>query len=175
MTAIETDGGGSSEQELPRKKLSGKKIVLFIVLPLLLIGGGAAAVIFSGILDNLFGKAEEEPVETQVPAQVCGQGAPLFFELPDVLVNLNTGDRRPEFLKLKIVLDICKPEDQPVLTQVMPRITDTFQVYLRELRKDDLKGSAGVYRLREELLMRVNAITYPIQVRDVLINEILVQ
>jgi flagellar FliL protein len=57
----------------------------------------------------------------------------------------------------------------------MPRIIDNFQVYLRELRLDDLRGSAGIYRLREELLMRVNTAAQPVHVKDVLFREMLVQ
>ena len=40
----------------------------------------------------------------------------------------------------------------PRIEAVMPRIVDNFQIYLRELRLEDLRGSAGIYRLREELL-----------------------
>ena len=58
---------------------------------------------------------------------------------------------------------------------VMPRIMDNFQAYLRELRIEDLKGAAGMYRLREELLSRVNAALAPVKVHDVLFKEMLVQ
>ena len=46
---------------------------------------------------------------------------------------------------------------------------------LRELRLDDLKGSAGVLRLKEELLRRVNVAAAPYKVRDVLLKEMIVQ
>jgi flagellar protein FliL len=58
---------------------------------------------------------------------------------------------------------------------VLPRIIDNFQVYLRELRVEDLKGSGGMYRLREELLLRVNAAVAPAKINDVLFKEMLVQ
>jgi flagellar protein FliL len=58
---------------------------------------------------------------------------------------------------------------------VMPRIVDSFQVYLRELRVEDLQGAAGVHLLREELLTRVNASVKPVKVNDVLFREMLVQ
>ena len=177
MTAIETDGGGTTEQELPRTKLSGKKIVLFIVLPLVLLLGGGAAVYFSGLLDSLLGKeaAEEGAEHKEEKALPPYTGDPVFLPLDDILVNLNTQDRKPVFLKLGITLELMRPEDQAKINLVMPRITDTFQVYLRELRTDDLRGSAGLYRLHEELLLRVNAAAYPVQVKDVLIKEFLVQ
>ncbi|HYC04214.1 MAG TPA: flagellar basal body-associated FliL family protein [Azospirillaceae bacterium] len=169
MTAIETDGGGG--EDIPRKKLSGKKIVLFIVLPILLIGGGAAGVIFSGILD---GGAEEEHVDEEMKP-IDPKAPPVYFEMPEILVNLMTGERRPVFLKMKITLELTDPQEVLRMPEVLPRITDTFQVYLRELRPDDLKGSAGLYRLREELLLRSSAAAAPLRIRDVLISEFLVQ
>ena len=45
----------------------------------------------------------------------------------------------------------------------------------RELRKEDLNGSQGVFRLKEELLMRINSSAAPIKVNDVLFKEMLVQ
>ena len=179
MTAMETDGGGSTEHEQPRKKLSGKKIVLFIVLPILLIVAGGAAAFFTGMLDGLLGKTPEgegehveEKHEPELPPYT---GPPLFKDMPDILINLNTGERRATLLKLGITLEVSRPEEMAPLDVAMPRITDAFQVYLRELRVDDLRGSAGMYRLREELLLRVNTATAPIKVKDVLIKEFLVQ
>lgn len=179
MTSMDTDGGGSTEHDVPRKKLSGKKIVLFIVLPILLVVCGAAAAFLTGALDGLLGKkpadgehVEEEHAEPDLPPYT---GPPLFKDLPDMLVNLNTGERRSTLLKLGITLEYSRPEEGIPLDTAMPRITDAFQVYLRELKVDDLRGSAGMYRLREELLMRVNAAAAPVKVKDVLIKEFLVQ
>jgi flagellar FliL protein len=50
-----------------------------------------------------------------------------------------------------------------------------FQVYLRELRPADLEGSAGTFRLKEELLRRVNMAVHPAKVDAVLFKELLVQ
>ena len=61
------------------------------------------------------------------------------------------------------------------IEHVLPRIVDHFQVYLRELKPDSLKGSAGVYRLRQELLTRIAAAAYPLKAKDVLFREVLVQ
>ena len=46
---------------------------------------------------------------------------------------------------------------------------------LSSVRTDDLAGSAGAYRLRLELLRRVNLVIAPMQVNAVLIEEMLVQ
>jgi len=156
---------------LPRKKFSGKKLVLFVVLPLLLLIGAGAGIYFSGVLDMLLGK--EEHVEEQAPQVV--EGPPVFYDLPDMLVNLSSTGKRPAFLKIKISIQVGKREDVPAVEHVLPRIIDNFQVYLRELRLEDLKGSAGMYRLRQELLLRISAAAYPVKVKDVLFREMLVQ
>jgi len=99
----------------------------------------------------------------------------VYYELPELLVNLNTDERKSSFLKIRISLEIEVPEDIPRIEQIMPRIVDNFQVYLRELRIEDLQGAAGMYRLREELLTRVSAAAAPIKVKDVLFREMLIQ
>lgn len=160
---------GPEEDVVPPKKLSGKKIVLFFVLPLLLVGGSGAGLLMSGI----FGGAAEK----SAPAARQPVAAPktVFFDLPDMLVNLNVTGRRPTFLKVQVSLELENEGDIPRLQSLSPRIIDQFQVYLRELRVEDLRGSAGIYRLREELLARVNAVVRPARVRDVLFKEMLVQ
>ena len=114
------------------------------------------------------------PEESQKKGRRTSAGA-VFYDLPELLVNLNTGGRKPTFLKIRVALELQKPEDIPRVEEMMPRIIDNFQVYLRELRIEDLKGSAGMYRLREELLMRVAAAAAPAQVNDVLFKEMLIQ
>src|SRR3546814_3229881 len=99
----------------------------------------------------------------------------VFFDLPQMLVNLNTGGKNRNYLKIAISLELTSQEDSVALQNLLPRVVDNFQVYMRELRVEDLRGSAGVQRLREELLLRVNKAVYTIQVRDGLFKEMLVQ
>ena len=100
----------------------------------------------------------------------------MFVDLPEVLVNLsNTGSVRTQYLKIKIVLELADQAMMQQIQPVMPRLTDTFQTYLRELRPSDLDGSAGLYRLKEELTRRVNALIAPSKVNAVLFKEIVVQ
>ena len=102
---------------------------------------------------------------------------PVFLDLPDVLVNLSStgaGDRT-QYLKVKVVLELPDQQLSAQIQPVMPRIMDTFQTYLRELRPTDLDGSAGLYRLKEELTRRVNAAIAPAHINAVLFKEIVVQ
>lgn len=160
-----------ASSEETASKPNRKKLLILIAggLLLLLISGGVLYV--TGVVDKVFGHKEQEK-------EKLAEKAPpptVFFDLPDLLVNLNTTGRKASFLKLSVSLELEHGEDLPRLQAVMPRIIDNFQVYLRELRVEDLRGSGGIYRLREELLARVNSAAAPIKIADVLFKEMLVQ
>ncbi len=99
----------------------------------------------------------------------------VFFDLPEMVVNLASNSSKRTYLKIQISLELDKSEDMGTLQRLLPRVIDHFQVYLRELRADDLHGSAGIYRLKEELLRRVSAAARPVRIRDVLFKEMLIQ
>ena len=155
----------------PKKKLPGKVIILGMVLPLLLLGGGGAY--FMGVFGG--GEKEMTEAEKKKKAAEAKKKSMVYFQLPDMLVNLNTTGRKVHYLKISVSLELEKQEDVRVVQTAMPRIVDNFQVYLRELRVEDLRGSAGLYRLREELLLRVNKAAAPAKVNDVLFKEMLIQ
>ncbi|HLN25790.1 MAG TPA: flagellar basal body-associated FliL family protein [Patescibacteria group bacterium] len=170
------EGEGSDElSDAPPRRGGGDKKKLFLVVGLiLLVVGSAAGVYFSGLADPLLHPAKSEPKkkEEDKPAEVQ---AAVFYDLPEILVNLNTAGRKQSFLKIRVSLELESALDVSKIEQVMPRIIDNFQVYLRELRVEDLQGSAGMLRLREELMMRVNNAVKPAKVNDVLFKEMLVQ
>jgi flagellar protein FliL len=155
------------------RKKSSRRLLLFIAVPALLLIASAAGLYFTGIAQVLLGKHEEVAKADAAPSPP--KEAIFYDGIPDMLVNLNTGGRKSNFLKIKVSLQIENKDDIPRLTAVQPRVIDTFQTYLRELRLEDLKGSAGLYRLREELLLRINAAVSPAKVDDVLFQEMLVQ
>jgi flagellar FliL protein len=103
-----------------------------------------------------------------------GPDGVVFYTLPDVVVNMQTADGRPSFLKLKLTLELPDHDTADVLTPNMPRLQDMFQVFLRELRPEDLSGSQGGYQLRMEILRRVNLVISPSKANAVLIEEMLV-
>jgi flagellar FliL protein len=98
-----------------------------------------------------------------------------FVDLDEMIVNLNTTERRQSLLKIKVSLEVAEQKDVAVVRELTPRVVDNFQTYLRELRLDDLRGSAGMYRLREELLTRINIAVEPAKVKAVLFKEMIVQ
>jgi flagellar FliL protein len=142
---------------------------------LIIIGGAAllAILVIGGALYFFMGigkSAEVKPVAATVAAP-----SSFIFNLPEMTVNLNTDGNGQSFMKLTVALEVA---NQEMMTQIQPRmakVVDAFQVYLRELRPSDLEGSAGIYRLKEELLRRVNMAIAPAQVDSILFKELLVQ
>jgi flagellar protein FliL len=145
-------------------RLRGKKVVALIATVAILGCGGYAGARHAGLI----GQGEGDDARSgEAPQRV-------YYELPEFVVNLNTGNRRTSFLKLRASLEL---ESAASIAQVGPRlplIVDHFQIYLRELRPEDLSGSAGTYRLREELLKRVQLTVAPVVVSDVVFAEMLV-
>jgi flagellar FliL protein len=169
----------ASEEVQEGKKGGGRKKLLLLAAPVLLVAIGAG-LWFGGILPPLLGMG--------APAASAGNGEPrprvvTFLEMPEIVTNLNTQGRRAVYVKLRSKLELSRPEDGVVVQAAMPRLLDLFQTYLREVRPEELRGSAGTQRLREELVARANIAvaqagrsdTQQIRINDVLFMEILVQ
>jgi flagellar protein FliL len=171
----ENEPQGDGEAAAPAKKSGSKKKLIIIVAAVFLLAAGGAGAFMSGMLDGLMGsesEAEESAVARAEPEEPAGG---VFYDLPEMLVNLSTSGKKLGFLKLRVALEVSDEEEKAALDSVQPRIIDSFQIYLRGLRMEDLNGSAGLYRLREELLLRVNSAAEPTKVKDVLFKEMLVQ
>ena len=170
----ETDAEENAQgQEGEAPKKSKKKLIILAALIGVLVLGGLGAY-FSGVL----GGHDKGEVATNGEEGHGGggkAGESVYFDLPEFLVNLNTTSRQTSFLKMTVALELSSPEDAKNIEAKLPRIVDSFNTYLRELRVADLYGSAGVYRLREELLVRVNKSAEPIKVKDILFKQFLVQ
>lgn len=166
--------GEEDGAEGTKKGFDARKIVLFVVLPLLVLIGAGAGLYFSGILDSALTPEEEQAENTEGEAAEI-ETVSAFLEIPTMIVNLNSDDGAPRFLRLTVQLELKSETDVAAVQAVIPRVTDQFQTYLRELRVRDLRGSAGIYRLQKELLWRVNQAAAPAQITDVLFQEILIQ
>ncbi|MBG78057.1 MAG: flagellar basal body protein FliL [Alphaproteobacteria bacterium] len=187
------EGADASEEEGDGKK----KLIIAIVGVIVLLLGVGAGLYFTGMLDGVLGKETAEHVEEGHGDE---HGAPddhgakddhggggdghggghgdatsAFVVVPTMNISLNSDDGVPRYLRLSVQLELKNPDDAPAVEAVMPRVIDRFQTYLRELRVKDLRGSGGIYRLQMELLWRVNQAAAPVEVKDVLFQEILVQ
>jgi flagellar protein FliL len=171
------------EEHAPKK---GKKKLLIVGILVLLLAGAGAGLFFSGLLDGLLGKkAEVVATEEAEPKKEGEHGAEgekkaeatptAYFELPDIVANLNPGSATPSFIKTTIALELPNQEMLEKVQAIQPKIQDIIITYVRELRPSDLKGSAGVYRLRDELMLRINKALYPDKINNILFKELLIQ
>lgn len=187
-TIEDDDEAGDGEEGGKKRKIPGKKLVLFAGAPI----GGLVIILAVLFFLGVFSSPEEEGEHVEYDdhgnpivaehVEEGGRGSgPIdasqvtFVELPEMLVNLNTADGRIVYLKLQVAIEIPHDVLPEELDPIMPRVVDQFQLYLRELRLEDLQGSAGMFRLKEELLRRVNAAAAPIEVYDVLFREMIIQ
>ncbi|MGH6871717.1 MAG: flagellar basal body-associated FliL family protein [Rhizomicrobium sp.] len=163
--------GAAPKQGFVKRLLGNKKLLIIVAAGLLLVvGGGAGAYFFffagSDAKDSKLAAAPPIPV---IPPNVA------FYDMPDIVVNITNPDGSAAYLKLSVSLEMASADEKAALQALTPRIVDQFQGYLRELRVDDLHGSAGVLRLKEELLRRINVAAAPYPVKDVLLKEMIVQ
>ncbi|QPF82826.1 flagellar basal body-associated protein FliL [Bradyrhizobium genosp. L] len=156
-----TEGEGAA----PAPKKSKLKLIIAAVGILVVVGGGAGWFFF------MRGHGDEQHAEAAPPPK-----PPSFVDIPDMLVNLvGAPGERVQYLKLKLVLEVKEEKQAEAIKPALPRVTDLFQTYMRELRPSDLNGSAGLFRLKEELTKRVNLALAPNQVNAVLFKEVVIQ
>jgi flagellar FliL protein len=154
---------GAAEAPPPPSRGKLKFIIAGVVI--LFIAGGTATWFF------FFRHHGEE-----MHAEMAPPKPPVFLEVPDMLVNLvGLPGERVQYLKVKVLLEVKEEKQADMIRPTLPRVTDIFQTYLRELRPSDISGSAGLFRLKEELTRRVNTVVSPGQVSAVLFREVVVQ
>jgi flagellar FliL protein len=149
-------------------KASDKRKLILIAVPVVLVLANAG-LWFSGVLPHLLGmdKPKDHAEEPTAP--------PSYVDVPEMIANLNSGTHRPSYVKVTVRIEVPRPDDVARIKAAMPRLQDLMQTYLREMRPEELRGSAGTYRLREELLLRANVAVAPAKVSDVLFTQMLIQ
>jgi flagellar FliL protein len=168
--ASPSEGEGEGGEAGAEGKKSKKKIIILGVVGLLLLLAAGGGAFYMGVFEK---KEEHSNVELGADGKPIEKA--IFYTLPEFLVNLNTGGKQSSFLKATVILEVPHQGDVPQIEANLPRLLDTLNTYLRELRPSDLSGSAGIQRLREELLLRSNKTMAPIKINDILFKEIIVQ
>jgi flagellar protein FliL len=129
----EAEGAEAPVAAAPKSKL---KLIIIAAAVLVIVGGGSTWFFFF--------RHHGEEMHAEAPAAK----PPVFVDVPDLLVNLvGSPGERVQYLKIKVVLEVKEDKQVEAIKPTMPRITDIFQTYLRELRPADLSGSAGLFRL----------------------------
>lgn len=154
------------------KKIGKMKLIIIAVAAILVLGGGGAAFYFMGSLDvyDMGDAAEADVGRAMAPPKPA-----YYYSMPEITVNLSSAETRATYLRMNISLEFSNEDMIAQMQPNLPRVMDTFQIYLRELRVDDLQGSAGLFRLKEELLRRINLEIYPAKVDYILFKDIKVQ
>ncbi len=164
--APEDKGPGHIEDAdaVPKKKRGKLPIIIAAVVVLLL--GAVGYLAYAGKLPFLRHHAKSKQT---VAAQVQ------FIKVPELIANLDAGPESDSYAKMQAELEVTDPVSAAAVNAQMPAIVDLFQTYLRSMQPDDLRGSEGLYRLREALLSRANVIVAPAAVQNVLFIEMVVQ
>lgn len=171
MADTTADAVEETEDDAPAKKGGKKKLIMIIVgaILVLAIGGGAGAY-FMGMFDSEMPMAGEEMAEPIAPKIVYK-----YYDMPEMLINLQADSGQVRYLKLLVSVEYEEGIDAEIIIAAKTQIEDLFQTYLRELTPTELQGSMGVFRLREELLKRINLIISPEKINGILFKKIVVQ
>jgi flagellar FliL protein len=166
MADNEQEGAAVEAAEAVPAKKGKLKLIIAAAGFLTIVGGGVGGwMLMSG------GHGDDKKHAEAAPAK-----PPSYVDVPEIMVNLvNLPGERVQYLKIKVVLEVKEEKQIEAIKPSMPRVSDIFQTYMRELRAGDLNGSAGLFRLKEELTRRVNAAVAPQQVSAVLFKEIVIQ
>jgi flagellar protein FliL len=160
-----------------------KKLIIIAAAAVLAVGGGAGAFLMMGRGGH--GDGQETAAADRGGghgdgghgAGPAGRKAVVFVDVREMLLNLSPElpQDKAKYAKVRLALELKDAKAEEEVKPLMPRVEDALQVYMRELRPNDLTGSVGLFRLREELLRRVNIALYPARVEAVLFKDVIVQ
>ncbi len=165
-----------TDAEAPAKKPRFSRRMLIIVggvIVLLLVAAGAAVFLLQPA-------GEGEAHAEAAPAEEHGGGGhgeegEAYVEAPAMVVNLQGADGTARFLKIRFTFVPASAAKGALIKAKLPLIVDSFQPFLRELRPEDLAGSAAVFRIKEEMLVRATSAMGSGVVKDILIQDLIQQ
>jgi flagellar basal body-associated protein FliL len=159
--AVSTAGPTTLSRKLGQL-LKNKPAVAMVALP-------ASLLLASAILSLFLSDTANKPPAVTVTIE----GATSYHELPEFLADLRSSRTRMHYVQLAAVVEV--PEDGLAQLQAQQtHIIAGVQMALRDLRKQDLAGAAGVERLRSVLASIVDHHIAPASVTSVLFTKFLV-
>lgn len=165
------EGAGAGAGKGKRRKL------MIIAAALLVLGGGGGGAwwwLAGSKADHAESDAKDKGGHGD-EAALPENPAELLVDVPAMTVNIRSNASEPRYIKLRFMLVAGAPEQVDRVKASLPAIIDAFQPFLREMRPEDLEGSAGVYRVKEELLVRTQALLGGEAVTDLLIQDLVQQ
>lgn len=164
-STVETDDPAETAATPPPGKPGKRRLLIAAPVVLLLTAGGLW---FADVLPYPLARGSRT-------AQTEAGATPIYVNVPELIANLNSASKRARYVKMTVRIEVMSNSDADKVRDAMPRVLDVIQTYLREMRPEELRGSAGVYRLREELLVRANAAVAPAKISDILFTQMLIQ
>ena len=145
---------------------SRRKLVIFVAVACLLAAAAGAGWYF------LSGDGASHEAAAEAPKE---SGEPAYVEVPAMVVNLRSVEGRTRYLKARVTIEAVDPETADRIKQRLPAIVDSFQGLLHGIRPEDIAGSTGLYRLKEEMMVRATRAAAPHRVSDILVQELVLQ
>lgn len=159
-----------AEAEAPQDAEPTKKSKLPLIIGLVLflvMGGGGFFAVFSGMIlapaETAAGGHGAEPLPEEAAADFA------FVAIPSVTISLgNPADNK--HLRFTAQLEVAKSRASNV-EDLMPRILDVLNGYMRAVEESELQEPDALVRLRSQMLRRIQIVTGQGYVRDLLVTE----
>ena len=161
-------------EDAPKKK--SKKPLLIGLLLALILGGGGFYAVQSGLIlssgneaagsehaDDGHGSTKTDESSSAALPEIA------FVPIDPLIISLgpNAGSRH---LRFRAQLEVDAGKEAAILS-VMPRIVDVLNGYLRAVHVKDLETPSALFKLRSQMLRRIELVAGEGRVRDLLIME----
>lgn len=97
-----------------------------------------------------------------------------YLDLDPITVGLTPTGSKREYVKLELTFRLSSDAESAAVMDKVPIIKDSLITLLRSLRASDFNSSSSTIYLKEEIVKRINKITAPIVVKEVLFQELIV-
>lgn len=168
MVNLDDDFEADAEADENKTKLTRKKILIFLLPALIAIG---LVVSFYSVLNqkssqnkNMSYSIVERPLNSE--DGTAQNKVTILYDVPEINVRITDEVGTPQDISFKINLELNNVEDVQIVEGLMPKIVDALIAHTIELTPDEIKGSNGLYWLKEELLYRINLIVSPVVVTN---------
>ena len=149
-------------------KPSRKPLIVGLALAVVL-GGGGFYTSYSGLIGGGTAPGEAAGAGPHDGHGASAHSAVAFVPIEPILVSLPGGDA-PRHLRFRAELETA-PGQQEAVAEIMPRILDVLNSYLRAVSTEDLERPTALIRLRAQMLRRVRLVAGDREIRDLLVTE----
>jgi flagellar FliL protein len=178
---------GAPEEGTPKKKLPMMMIIIAAAALVVVGGGGTTAFLLlhkgkpaaAKVAEAKPKAKKKEKGKDAKPEEGMGKvsdgpNGVSYYAFPTVLSDIQGADGHPGQIKVDMTFELANADIADNINDNMPRVKDMLQTFLRELRPEDLNGSEGTFRLREELMRRVNLIIAPEKINTINLTGIVI-